>query len=186
MFCPSRPSTGWIARGWIILYIQCCKYGAGRREVFVCSQGCGGAGMRTGSCCQLPLFLPGCLSGCGTTGGGRRWWQEKCQQLLWWGRRDPAKAGAAPSPAAPDCCRIPALPVLQLTAPSALREHEELQLGDNVQNRPRAPSWLPKTLLWVILAIQIPLWAAAEVGLEQNLPQPQKLELVQQVGFPQW
>lgn len=25
MFCPSQPSTAWIPRGWIILYIQCCK-----------------------------------------------------------------------------------------------------------------------------------------------------------------
>lgn len=33
-----------------------------------------------------------------------------------------------------------------------------------MQNRPRAPSWLPRTLLWVLLATQPPLW-----GKQQKL-----------------
>lgn len=53
-----------------------------------------------------------------------------------------------------------------------------------MQNRPQAPSWLPRTLLWVILAIETPLWAAAEVVSVQNLPSMKNSSWYDRQGAP--
>lgn len=70
-------------------------------------------------------------------------------------RKNPAKAGATAQPlsvhplaiSSGGCSWLPTFPVLQLIKPFALREHEELQLEDNMQNQPQGPSWLLGTVL---------------------------------------
>lgn len=53
-----------------------------------------------------------------------------------------------------------------------------------MQNRPRAPSWLPRTLFWVILATQTLLWAAAEAVSVQNLPRAKSSSWYERQGVP--